>query len=167
MVGLLTEIYRSMFPPLQRCLVWASKRGTVEFNKKPKEAVSKVVDLWEVDPVSKKILHFLPASSTLSIALPTDRKPLRLGNADYINMDAAQALQDFKHRVQQYAEVYEPVQDDECDSLWILLGNSLGFGCSCHPRKAREHPAKALKLIKDLRIPQWGGLFHPLIGKVP
>ena len=39
---------------------------------------------------------------------------MRLNNDDYKGMNAENALKDFKHRVQQYAEVYEPVQDDEC-----------------------------------------------------
>lgn len=40
---------------------------------------------------------------------------LKLGNEDYKGMNAESALQDFKNRVHQYAEVYEPVEDHECD----------------------------------------------------
>ena len=39
---------------------------------------------------------------------------LKLGNEDYVGMKAEKALQDFLERVEQYAQVYEPVEDGEC-----------------------------------------------------
>ncbi|CAJ1396300.1 unnamed protein product [Effrenium voratum] len=76
---------------------------------------------------------------------------LKLGNADYKGMSADQALKDFMNRVNQYAEVYEPVQDDECNSRcgYIKLINA-GEKLICHRCRSKDDEYGVLRYIFGL-----------------
>ncbi|CAJ1455665.1 unnamed protein product [Effrenium voratum] len=84
---------------------------------------------------------------------------LKLGNADYKGMSADQALKDFMNRVNQYAEVYEPVQDDECNSRcgYIKLINAgaallhkFGEKLICHRCRSKDDEYGVLRYIFGL-----------------
>ncbi|CAK9027396.1 unnamed protein product [Durusdinium trenchii] len=76
---------------------------------------------------------------------------LKLNNDDYKGMNAENALKDFKHRVQQYAEVYEPVQDDECDSRcgYIKLINA-GEKLICYRCRSKDDEYGVVRYIFGL-----------------
>lgn len=76
---------------------------------------------------------------------------LKLGNEDYKGMNAESALQDFKNRVHQYAEVYEPVEDHECDHRcgYIKLINA-GEKLICYRCRSKDDEYGVVRYIFGL-----------------
>eukprot|EP00913_Durusdinium_trenchii_P031980 g29953.t1 len=97
-----------------------------------------------------QVLDFLEACGRATAILESNYE-LKLNNDDYKGMNAENALKDFKHRVQQYAEVYEPVQDDECDSRcgYIKLINA-GEKLICYRCRSKDDEYGVVRYIFGL-----------------
>ncbi|CAE7387375.1 unnamed protein product [Symbiodinium sp. CCMP2456] len=76
---------------------------------------------------------------------------LKLGNEDYVGMKAEKALQDFLDRVEQYAQVYEPVEDGECSDRcgYIKLINA-GEKLICNHCRSKDDEYGVMRYIVGL-----------------